>query len=341
MKKAPAFIILSICCLSLSAPARAGEREETVHATLFRSPIEVDGTWVGFWDEDNYRRDPLAYNGTVYIPLRTAGDWMGAEVGWEQMRNTVTFTCGQKPIVYAETYGEIGTGEFEAVMTQAAREQNQLEIVNGVSAQLRPDISVEVDGTVFSFANAAGEAVCPLLYDQCVYLPVRSIGALCGKDVLWLSWGSSSADSRIFVYDRPDATQLETARVFCDLAHQYAKELRDSVEVLAEMSGLTDETFHTQMEALRASAQRIIDLPVPSSKMLSSGIAGGRGCAAEIITNINYYLYPDRYLRPSYAAEGWQVWRDVFVSVMRDSCLDNLDRRLAYASLVVDHVRMG
>ena len=54
-----------------------------------------------------------------------------------------------------------------------------------VSAQLSPDISVEVDGAVRTFYNVNGDEVHPILYSGTTYLPVRAIGELMGKNVNW------------------------------------------------------------------------------------------------------------------------------------------------------------
>lgn len=54
-----------------------------------------------------------------------------------------------------------------------------------VTAEVRPDVTVVVDGKTQSFTNAQGEPVYPILYNGTTYLPVRSIGELMGKTVSW------------------------------------------------------------------------------------------------------------------------------------------------------------
>ena len=49
-----------------------------------------------------------------------------------------------------------------------------------VSARLRPDMSIVIDGSARDFYNASGQEVHPILYDGTTYLPVRAIGELMG-----------------------------------------------------------------------------------------------------------------------------------------------------------------
>ncbi len=59
------------------------------------------------------------------------------------------------------------------------------EIIRNIDAQIRADFTVEIDGEVKHFKNAQGEPVYPILYDGTTYLPVRAIGEIMGKLVIW------------------------------------------------------------------------------------------------------------------------------------------------------------
>ncbi len=57
--------------------------------------------------------------------------------------------------------------------------------ITKISAELRPDITVLIDGQKQIFKNANGDIVDPVLYNGTTYLPIRAIGEIMGKSVSW------------------------------------------------------------------------------------------------------------------------------------------------------------
>ncbi len=54
-----------------------------------------------------------------------------------------------------------------------------------VTAQLDPNVTVQIDGTARNFYNAQGQEVHPIVYMGTTYLPIRSIGELMNQNVDW------------------------------------------------------------------------------------------------------------------------------------------------------------
>ncbi len=60
-----------------------------------------------------------------------------------------------------------------------------LNAAAATAAQLRPDMTIIIDGAEQTFYNAQGQEVHPILCGGTTYLPVRAIGEVMGKNVDW------------------------------------------------------------------------------------------------------------------------------------------------------------
>ena len=58
-------------------------------------------------------------------------------------------------------------------------------LITKITAELREDFTIRVDGEKQTFRNASGEKVYPILFEGTTYLPVRAIGELMDKTVYW------------------------------------------------------------------------------------------------------------------------------------------------------------
>lgn len=54
-----------------------------------------------------------------------------------------------------------------------------------VTARLRPDVTVKLDGVAQTMVDARGKALYPIQYEGNTYLPVRAMGDLTGREVAW------------------------------------------------------------------------------------------------------------------------------------------------------------
>lgn len=151
--------------------AEAASRSGAVSISATLSPditIVVDGVTQTFYNVQGSEVHPVLYNGTTYLPVRAIGELMDKNVNWDQSTLTATLSSPR-------TTGRVnGTPDNSAVPKT-------------ISAQIRSDFTIVVDGTVRHFTDVNGNTVYPLLYEGTTYLPLRAIGELMNKNVQWNS----------------------------------------------------------------------------------------------------------------------------------------------------------
>lgn len=158
------FALALAVCLLLPAHAQA---VSAVTAQMRPDmKIIIDGSRRYFYNVNGRQVHPILYRGTTYLPVRAIGELMGRLVDWNGSTKTVTLggTRTAPPV----------TGPVDA----SAKTQN-------VSITIRDDFTVIVDGQARTFHTVSGRRVYPILYRGSTYLPVRSIGELMGRTVLW------------------------------------------------------------------------------------------------------------------------------------------------------------
>ncbi|MCD8016574.1 MAG: PepSY domain-containing protein, partial [Oscillospiraceae bacterium] len=168
-KKKSRLIALALFVVMITALVIPVQAADSTSVTALLRPdtaIVIDGETRTFYNANGEEVHPILYNGTNYLPIRAIGELMGKNVNWDQSTLTVTLSGTRT--------GEAVTGTPD---TDAAE--------TSVTAELRRDFTIVVEGTARTFYDANGDRVYPLLYNGSVYLPIRAIGELMGKTVSW------------------------------------------------------------------------------------------------------------------------------------------------------------
>lgn len=253
---------------SMNGALAASPETKTVHAAFWQDFIWIDNVQPGFLNEHGKDVQLFNYQGTVYMPLRTVGEWMGCRVAWIQDTLTVSLTSGEKP-----HYLSISDPTAQPDRTEEDLQQFLQDSANGIDVQIRPDISVMLDGVKQTFTNAKGEAVYPTMFRGCTYLPVRSVGQLCGKKVLWLPSKKSTSYCRpsiIFLYDPPTQQQLNEIRAYFAACDQLYTQISADTATLTDAKNLRANVALEQLAALKGNIQTLLRLSKPSALFFES-----------------------------------------------------------------------
>lgn len=281
-------LLAVVCCLTLSAPALAAG--STVHAA-YGGFIAVynESLHSCFYTEKGYDTLPIVTDGSVYIPAQSAAAWMGKELRWDPEAGTVSFT-GSTPIVVE--------GSRRDAPARSASEQEKVNEWgrDGVDIELHYDYTVMVDGQKREFFNVNGERLPPAVLEDTLFLPIRGIAQLCGKEITYSP--SSTEAGGGYVYVRAPMTEAELAEVtsylekslaLVDKLGQTARQLWDIPESDDAGAWALVQSFYSDMEALdqlpmpqapyfAADAQRLqqyLDTYLPRGSAWAQRMNGG------------------------------------------------------------------
>ena len=256
--------------LACGLTAQAADTGITV--TDPNAQIYAQGVSVLFPNEQGVFMPAINYNGSTYIPVRSAGEWMGKAVAWDPATSTVSLT-GTAARKFHGTDEQV-TGstfmKFDRLHPQEA-------------ATLRPDISVAVDGVKQAFKNEKGEEIHPISYENVTYLPLRSIGELTGFEIKYVP---GAAGTKNYIYLRTPVTDAQKTglQAYADKACTLCKEMYGLSKQLLDANvwkindlgggnweeGLSDgETALRLIPSIRAKAEAIRSLPAPEGELFT------------------------------------------------------------------------
>lgn len=265
--------LLAGFCVSYAAPAA-----QSVHVPVWRGSVYVNSAVAAILDEEDNMQELFSYNGTIYIPLRQAGAWMGKQVDWDQQGKTVVLSGRTTARVLA---AEEATGNQQTPSERAEKEEREK---NGIDIQICHDITVTMDGVEQRFHNVKGERVYPAVYDQRVYLPVRSIGTLMGMEVTYYS-APDRGDGCVFL--KTPWAEGERA-----VLEAYLEEVRP---ILAELEGgflrAVEEPDKAQAKAALPLVEALAALEIPQSEFAQYRL---EQCIRPLIEQVRAAL--ERYL---------------------------------------------
>ena len=129
--------------------------------------------------------------------------------------------------------------------------------VHTITAELRPDVTVKVNGQTQAMLDKNGDVVYPIQYNGTTYLPVRALGDTLGNDVRW-----DSATQTIYLTTRTDG-QDGAVLAFSELEDRMTA-LEKEIKALSPASDYTGRAkqyaaFSDRLDALDDAVGRAED----------------------------------------------------------------------------------
>lgn len=190
-----ALMTLVLPVLPVAAAATAQE------ARTYPLVLSVDGLRVSMLNEQQKQVPALFSNGSYYLPVRTAGEWLGKTVTWEGVSQTIALSGANTPVFHDDN----NATDFAFAY----------EYGKAVNVTARNDITILMDGEKQAFFNAAGQRVYPILYQGTTYLPLRNVAALLGKEIAWRNATADQAP-QISVYTPMSKTEQTACAAYLE-----------------------------------------------------------------------------------------------------------------------------
>jgi len=215
---------------------------------------------------------------------------MGATVMWNQDTLTAELTTGGEPVLYK-------VNSVEDPLNEEEHAQHMADWLNGFDITIRPDITIKIDGEVQEFRNVLGEPVYPVVFHDSVFLPIRSIGELLGKKVLWIpqkdlpgGWHTGSVwdkwdyelfhsepeyttqNSIIQICDQPTEEELAAAEAYIEEVKAIYLEHVEELQKFLTAENMDQEATLAEMERLASYGPKLRAVPSPEVDFLEKEV---------------------------------------------------------------------
>src|SRR5699024_9927979 len=101
MKHILKFVLLSLT-LAVATVCGAGAAGNEITISDPNAQIYVQGVPAMFPNANGEYMPAISYQGSTYMPVRSAGEWMGKNVGWDGTTQTITLSGSVSSVIHGE-----------------------------------------------------------------------------------------------------------------------------------------------------------------------------------------------------------------------------------------------
>lgn len=241
-------VTLAAMTMATAIPAASAASEQ---AQLYPLILHIDGLRVYALNEKQQEVPAILYHGSFYLPVRTAGEWLGKTVGWNNTTQTVSLS------------GSVAPSFHTAPPTVSSFPYSYGEHINITPHQT---IAILLDGQPQIFYTASGTQIYPLLYRGTTYLPLRSIASLLDMQPAWRN-ATAQESPMISLYTPMTEIQSIACLQYLTTVDTQAKVYTDVAASL--MSIRNDKTaLKTQLVEMQSILDKVLAMQLPDAPYL-------------------------------------------------------------------------
>lgn len=215
----------------------------------------------------------------MYVPLRTAAEWLGKDL--TKSGNTFTLS-GSKSPVYQEQLPS-----SETVFGSVSTEEYWTRIKTPVPITMLSDAKLMVNGTAAALTDSTGKPVSLIDWNGEAYLPARSAAQLLGMDIKYQQYFRTDENGKkvpngaaIYMRTKLTDAQMSAGREYTTKIYEAAEGIQN---IFSSVNTKSYEAADATVSQFLAYVRVLKDTPKPDCRIFDNSYAKMQESADEAI----------------------------------------------------------